>query len=82
MTFSRFKLIELSLEPESEPPFLATQAALLMALQPSLFIIFFFQVILTAGEKKFDDIKDNIYQMDRKHKICFESDDIQKEYFR
>merc|ERR1719427_1355821 len=38
------------------------------------------KVIYTMAELKFDDIKDNIYPMDRKYKICFETEEIQNEY--
>jgi len=38
------------------------------------------KVILSSTDQKYDAIKDNIYQMDKKTKICFESDEIQKEY--
>ena len=40
------------------------------------------QVILTSSAKKYDEIKDNIFPMDKKYKICFETDAIQKEYIK
>ena len=39
-------------------------------------------MILTTTDQKYADIKDNIYQMDKKYKICFESDAVQKEYMK
>jgi len=38
------------------------------------------KVIYTLAELKFEDIKDNIYPMDRKFKICFETEEIQNQY--
>ena len=38
------------------------------------------KVIFTLGLAKFEDIKDNIYPMDRKFKICFETEEIQNSY--
>ena len=37
-------------------------------------------VIFTLTKQKFEDIKDNIYPMDRKYKICFETEEIQNIY--
>jgi len=39
------------------------------------------KVIFTSAESKFELIKDNIYPMDRKFKICFETEEIQNQYF-
>jgi len=39
------------------------------------------KVIFTSLETKFELIKDNIYPMDRKFKICFETEEIQNQYF-
>ena len=39
-------------------------------------------VIFTTAKLKFEDIKDNIYPMDRKYKICFETEEIQNSYFK
>ena len=38
------------------------------------------KVIFTLAELKFENIKDNIYPMDRKYKICFETEEIQNSY--
>ena len=38
------------------------------------------KVIFTLAQLKFEDIKDNIYPMDRKYKICFETEEIQNDY--
>jgi len=38
------------------------------------------KVIYTLAELKFEDIKDNIYPMDKKFKICFETEEIQNQY--
>ena len=38
------------------------------------------KVIFTLAQLKFEDIKDNIYPMDRKYKICFETEEIQNMY--
>ena len=38
------------------------------------------KVIFTLAQLKFEDIKDNIYPMDRKYKICFETEEIQNAY--
>ena len=32
------------------------------------------------GESKFEHVKDNIYPMDRKFKVCFETEEIQNQY--
>ena len=37
-------------------------------------------VIFTMAKLKFEDIKDNIYPMDKKYKICFETEEIQNNY--
>ena len=39
-------------------------------------------VIFTTAKLKFEDIKDNIYPMDRKYKICFETEEIQNSYLK
>ena len=39
-------------------------------------------VIFTMAKLKFEDIKDNIYPMDRKYKICFETEEIQNSYMK
>lgn len=38
------------------------------------------KVIFTNALSKYEDIKDNIYPMDRKFKICFETEEIQNSY--
>ena len=38
------------------------------------------KVIFTTALQKYENIKDNIYPMDRKYKICFETEEIQNNY--
>ena len=38
------------------------------------------KVIFTTALQKYENIKDNIYPMDRKFKICFETEEIQNSY--
>ena len=43
-------------------------------------LFYLLQVVHTVCRQKFEDVKDNIYLMDRKYKICFENESVQMSY--